>query len=82
MPDRDDVNRLVIGSFRSVGSGASFIMAGNQGHRHDWASAFPFFYMADEAAFIGTSNGIHRADGLVGLAAGRHSGCDAATLLW
>jgi|TARA_Y100001001_G_scaffold55182_1_gene51932 chloramphenicol O-acetyltransferase type B len=41
MPDRDDVDRLVIGSFCSIGSGASFIMAGNQGHRHDWVSAIP-----------------------------------------
>lgn len=32
-PDRDDVDKLIIGSFCSIGSGASFIMAGNQGHR-------------------------------------------------
>ncbi|SWQ11898.1 Chloramphenicol acetyltransferase [Klebsiella pneumoniae] len=43
-PDRDDVDKLIIGSFCSIGSGASFIMAGNQGHRYDWASSFPFFY--------------------------------------
>ncbi len=30
-PDRDDVDKLIIGSFCSIGSGASFIMAGNQG---------------------------------------------------
>ncbi|MGP7668788.1 hypothetical protein ACTZVH_27370, partial [Klebsiella pneumoniae] len=42
-PDRDDVDKLIIGSFCSIGSGASFIMAGNQGHRYDWASSFPFF---------------------------------------
>jgi len=82
MPDRADVDQLVIGSFRSIGSGASFIMAGNQGHRHDWVSAFLFFYKADEAAFTGASNIFPQADGLVGLAAGRHSGCDATTLLW
>lgn len=51
LPDRDDVDRLIIGSFCSIGSGASFIMAGNQGHRHDWASSFPFFYMQEEPAF-------------------------------
>ncbi len=39
-PDRDDVDKLIIGSFCSIGSGASFIMAGNQGHRYDWASSF------------------------------------------
>ena len=82
MPDRDDVDRLVIGSFCSIGSGASFIMAGNQGHRHNWASTFPFFYMADEAAFTGALDGFQRDGGLAGLAAGRHSGCDAITLLW
>ena len=50
-PDRDDVDQLIIGSFCSIGSGAAFIMAGNQGHRYDWASSFPFFYMNQEAAF-------------------------------
>lgn len=52
LPDRSDVDRLVIGSFCSIGSGACFMMAGNQGHRNDWASTFPFFYMRDqETAF-------------------------------
>jgi len=82
MPDHYYVDRLVIGSFCSIGSGASFIMAGNQGHRHNWASTFPFFYMADEAAFTGALDGFQRDGGLAGLAAGRHSGCDAITLLW
>lgn len=53
LPDRDDVDRLIIGSFCSIGSGACFIMAGNQGHRHDWAATFPFFYMQEEPAFSG-----------------------------
>lgn len=51
LPDRDGVDKLVIGSFCSIGSGASFIMAGNQGHRADWASSYPFFYMQREPAF-------------------------------
>ncbi len=41
-PERDDVDKLVIGSFCSIGSGAVFMMAGNQGHRSDWISTFPF----------------------------------------
>ena len=49
--DRDDVDKLIIGSFCSIGSGASFIMAGNQGHRTDWIATYPFFYMQDEQAF-------------------------------
>lgn len=47
-PDRNDVDKLIIGSFCSIGSGASFIMAGNQGHRYDWISSFPFFYMTEQ----------------------------------
>lgn len=43
-PERNDVDKLIIGSFCSVGSGAVFMMAGNQGHRTDWVSTFPFFY--------------------------------------
>ncbi|MCP5509729.1 MAG: type B chloramphenicol O-acetyltransferase [Chlamydiales bacterium] len=48
MPDRSDVDKLIIGNFCSIGSGASFIMAGNQGHRMDWVSSFPFFYFEEE----------------------------------
>jgi len=47
------VDRLIIGAFCSIGSGAAFIMAGNQGHRNDWASSFPFFYMPEVPHFAG-----------------------------
>lgn len=47
MPNRDDLDKLIIGSFCSIGTGASFMMAGNQGHRMDWISTFPFFYTGD-----------------------------------
>ncbi|EDP66066.1 chloramphenicol acetyltransferase [alpha proteobacterium BAL199] len=46
-------DRLIVGSFCSIASGASFMMAGNQGHRNDWISTFPFFYMKEEPAFAG-----------------------------
>ncbi|MBC9933055.1 type B chloramphenicol O-acetyltransferase [Chitinophaga qingshengii] len=62
MPDRTDVDKLIIGSYCSIGTGAAFIMAGNQGHRHDWVSSFPFFYMSQEvAAFEGSVDGYHAA---------------------
>jgi len=51
------VDRLIIGSFCSIGSGAAFIMAGNQGHRHDWISSFLFFWMPDVPAFSAAENG-------------------------
>ena len=50
LPD-EGVDKLVIGSFCSIGSGASFIMAGNLGHRNDWISTFPFFWMPDVSSF-------------------------------
>ena len=66
-PDRNDVDKLIIGSFCSIGTGASFIMAGNQGHRHDWISSFPFFYMSDIEAFNKSIDGFERAgDTVVG----------------
>lgn len=61
MPDRDDVDKLIIGSFCSIGTGASFVMAGNQGHRHDWVSSFPFFFMQEEPAFAAARNAYHGA---------------------
>jgi len=66
-PDRDDVDRLIIGSYCSIGSGVSFIMAGNQGHRHDWISSFPFFYMPEIESFTDSINGFQNAgDTIVG----------------
>lgn len=50
-------DRLVIGSFCSIGTGVAFIMAGNQGHRAEWISTFPFFWMAEVEAFAGAANG-------------------------
>lgn len=47
MPDNEDVDKLIIGSFCSIGTGVSFIMAGNQGHRMEWVSTFPFYYFDD-----------------------------------
>lgn len=57
MPDIIDVDKLIIGSFCSIGSGAAFIMAGNQGHRHEWISSFPFFYMSEVDEFSQADNG-------------------------
>ena len=60
-PDRNDVDKLIIGSFSSIGTGAAFIMAGNQGHRSEWISTFPFFFMNEEPAFAGATNGYQPA---------------------
>ncbi|WP_028117561.1 type B chloramphenicol O-acetyltransferase [Ferrimonas senticii] len=64
MPDRDDVDKLIIGSYCSIGSGAVFMMAGNQGHQHQWASTFPFFYQ-QHPAFAGAQDGFVRAGNTV-----------------
>ncbi|MDA0108437.1 CatB-related O-acetyltransferase [Vibrio sp. La 4.2.2] len=37
-----DIDKLIIGKFCSFASGATFMLAGNQGHRLDWISTFPF----------------------------------------
>ncbi len=50
-------DRLIVGSFCSIGSGAAFIMAGNQGHRADWISTFPFFWDSDTPHFAAAANG-------------------------
>lgn len=65
-PDRDDVDKLIIGSYCSIGSGAVFMMAGNQGHRNDWISTFPFFYQ-DNENFAQADDGFQRAgDTIIG----------------
>lgn len=60
MPDCDDVDKLIIGSFCSIGSGVAFMMAGNQGHRMEWISTFPFFY-AGNPEFVGAEDGYQAA---------------------
>ncbi|OBT09394.1 type B chloramphenicol O-acetyltransferase [Vibrio sp. UCD-FRSSP16_10] len=59
-PTRDDVDKLIIGRFCSIGSGAVFMMAGNQGHCHDWVSTFPFYYQNDPH-FSDAEDGFQRA---------------------
>ncbi|MGR6430760.1 type B chloramphenicol O-acetyltransferase [Rhizobium sp. PAMB 3174] len=66
LPD-EGVDRLIIGSFCSIGSGAAFIMAGNQGHRNDWISTFPFYWMNEVPFFEGAENGYRSAgDTIIG----------------
>lgn len=66
-PDRNDVDQLIIGSYCSIGSGASFIMAGNQGHRYDWISSFPFYYMPEIETFCQSEDGFKKAgDTIIG----------------
>ncbi len=44
-PDRD---KLIIGKFCSIGSGAVFNIGGSQRHRREWVSTYPFHYMFPE----------------------------------
>ena len=37
-----DVDQLIIGRYCSIATGVVFMLSGNQGHRHDWISTFPF----------------------------------------
>ena len=60
LPD-EGADRLVVGAFCSIGSGAAFIMAGNQGHRNDWISTFPFAFVPDAPEFAGAANGFQAA---------------------
>lgn len=55
LPDRSDVDKLYIGKFCSIGSGAIFMMGGNQGHKKDWVSTFPFYMLEDYAEFAQAS---------------------------
>lgn len=40
--EKFDFDKLTIGKFCSIGSGAVFILAGNQGHNSSWVSTYPF----------------------------------------
>ncbi len=60
---RKDVDKLIIGSYCSIGSGAIFMMAGNQGHNMKWVSTFPFYFQAN--IFKSAKNGFERTGNTV-----------------
>lgn len=60
---RKDVDKLIIGSYCSIGSGAIFMMAGNQGHNSQWLSTFPFYFQAN--IFKEAKNGFIKAGNTV-----------------
>ncbi|OGT49912.1 MAG: hypothetical protein A3F17_06470 [Gammaproteobacteria bacterium RIFCSPHIGHO2_12_FULL_41_15] len=37
-------DKLIIGKFCSIATGVIFMMGGNQGHRHEWLSTYPFYW--------------------------------------
>ncbi len=50
-PDRDDVDKLIIGSFCSIGSGASLYHGWQSGASVRLGIIFPVLYMQEEPAF-------------------------------
>ena len=60
---RTDVDKLIIGNYCSIGSGAVFMMAGNQGHNTKWLSTFPFYFQAN--IFKDAKNGFIKAGNTV-----------------
>ena len=43
-----DLDKLIIGKYCSIASGAKFMMSGNQGHRHDWIATYPLDIIEDK----------------------------------
>ncbi|MCG3864801.1 MULTISPECIES: CatB-related O-acetyltransferase [unclassified Photobacterium] len=59
-----DVDQLIIGRYCSIATGVVFMLSGNQGHRTDWISTFPFDF---QEFGDGVKTGIQRAgDTVVG----------------
>lgn len=44
-----DCDKLIIGKFCSIASGAVFMMGGNHGHRHDWIATYPLDIIEDKS---------------------------------
>ena len=57
-------------------------MAGNQGHRNDWISTFPFFWMPKVPAFGGARNGGDKAVSSSLLSAGADFTVELGNFLW
>ncbi|WP_413560633.1 CatB-related O-acetyltransferase [Bdellovibrio sp. HCB209] len=60
-PDRKDVDKLYVGKYCSIGTGAVFLMAGNQGHRKEWISTYPFAFIKSNPTYAKAENGYRPA---------------------
>ena len=43
----EKMDRLIIGKFCSIASGAKFMMGGTQGHNYNWISSYPLDFLDD-----------------------------------
>ena len=43
-----EMDRLIIGKFCSIASGATFMMGGTQGHNYDWIATYSFDFLDDD----------------------------------
>ncbi len=50
--ESEDIDRLIIGKFCSIATGAKFMMCGTQGHNYNWIAAHPL-HDFDDAFFPG-----------------------------
>jgi chloramphenicol O-acetyltransferase type B len=50
--DPENIDRLIMGKFCSIASGAKFMMCGTQGHNYNWIAAHPL-HEFDDALFPG-----------------------------
>lgn len=46
-----DVDRLIIGKYCSIASGAKFMLGGNHGHNYEWIAQYPLDIIEDERPF-------------------------------
>lgn len=44
-----DCDKLIIGKYCAIASGAVFLMGGTHGHRHDWIASYPFDIIEEES---------------------------------
>ena len=63
-PENPDEDKLIIGKYCSIGSGAVFMMSGNQGHRPDWVSTYTFYF--SDAFEGGRSGYISKGNTVIG----------------
>jgi chloramphenicol O-acetyltransferase type B len=65
----DETDCLIIGKFCAIASGVKFVMSGNQGHRHDWITAFPLEVLTEDFDGYAASSPpgfLHKGDTVIG----------------
>ncbi len=62
----DSLDRLIIGKFCSIATGAKFMLGGTQGHNYNWVTAYPLDYFDDDKSILAARGSRRKGNTIIG----------------